>query len=108
MIWNNLKQSDIQRFIGVDLLNRLETLLPLISGGKHDSYSIYQQSNLIKIFNAFVTIQFFKNKENLKMLLNSIQEQKLNSLLSLCHIEASGKSFPQKVDSILKQGWKNR
>lgn len=109
MIWSCLGKKELQEFIGEDILNQLEEVQGALDNGTSVSNDIYAKSNLIKIFSSFVTVEFFKSRENITSLLNFVKKENLDELGALYNIPDFS-SFPLdfKVSKIASMRWTDR
>jgi len=105
MIWENLSKARLQSIIGNELLERLEHLLPVLSSKDYDNNELYRKTNLIKVFNAFITTEFFRNKKSLRELLNSTPPEELKNLCEITNVKTSNSSFEEMLQSLVNQGW---
>ncbi len=95
--------SDLQDLIGIDLLDRLETLLPIIDSEEGDPTVIYKRSNLIKIFSSFLTTERLKDKKFLFTLFNSYPNEILDEFCKEVGISGKEKGFGEKVEKLIKK-----
>jgi superfamily II DNA or RNA helicase len=106
MSFRNLGKFDLEKRIGTELLERLKELLPYVDSNI-DEDSLYHTRNLEKIFTSFSDSKIFKDKEFRKKYLLLQNEEKINKLCSYYNI-SNYLTIPEKVDTILKKGWKDK
>lgn len=105
-VWKNFSKSELQKFIGLNTLSRLETIIPVIDGEVSHIDRIYSKENLSLIFNSFSGPDLIKDKNFRTQLLNHLQEKKLNLLLS--EQEINELNFEEKVNKIVSKGWNDQ
>lgn len=98
-----LSLEDLQEMIGTELLDRLETLLPIIDSEEGDPTVIYKRSNLIKILSSFLTTERLKDKKFLFTLFNSFPSEILDEFCKEVGISGEAISFSEKVEKLVKK-----
>ncbi len=106
MILNYLGLRELQELIGPDLLERLETLLPVLDPDGGDPTVIYRKTNLAKILSSFLTTERLRDKKFLQTLFDSFPEEVLSELCHKLGISAGGKEFGELVNRLVKRGGK--
>jgi len=106
MSFRNFGKFELEKKIGSDLLERLKETLPYIDSNIDES-SLYSTKNLEKIFISFSDSSVFKDKEFRKNYLLLQSENKINKLSKYFNIPSS-LSILEKVEIILKKGWKDK
>jgi len=107
MIFNNIPKTQLQELIGQSVLDRLEKIIPVLKGDDTDPNEIYRKETLVKIFSSFSNSNLFRDKDFFKGLLETTPVEIIDEICSATGISIEGKVFEQKVDSILKKGWKD-
>jgi DNA repair protein RadD len=105
-IWNSLGKAKLQQLIGVEVLDRLETLLPILALGV-TSDSIYTKEGLASIFEAFSGASQLENKDFRAELFNSLKPEVLDSLLASLNRDGTSLDWSQKV-KFLVHSWNTR
>lgn len=101
--WNSLGKSELQRYIGSQMLDRLELLLPALSPG-FDCDQIFTRSSLAKIFESFSAHELIKGAEFRRKLFNSFPPDVLGDLYLSVFGEKNGE-FREQVEELVKAGW---
>lgn len=107
MIFHNIPKPKLQELIGQSVLDRLENIIPVLKGDETDPNEIYRKETLVKIFSSFSNSNLFRDKVFLKELLDTTPEETIDKICSATKLTIEGKNFEQKVDSIIKKGWKD-
>lgn len=107
MIFNNIPKPKLQELIGETVLDRLEKIIPVLKGDETDPNEIYRKETLVKIFSSFSNSSLFRDKIFFKGLLDTTPIESIDQICSATGISIEGKDFEQKIDSILKKGWKD-
>jgi len=105
MIFQYLKQRQLQDAIGEQNFDRFESLFPVLLGTEHDPTQLYKKANLIKLFTAFAPAGLFKKRQFMETLLNQLPPEKLHELCVATDTAVDADSFGKKVDLLLKRGW---
>lgn len=108
MIFNNIPKQRLQELIGQSVLDRLENIIPALKGDEIDPNEIYRKETLVKIFSSFSNSNLFNDTAFLKGLLDTTPEETIDHICALTSIDIRGKSFGEKVESIIRRGWNNQ
>ena len=107
MIFNNIPKPKLQKLIGQSVLDRLQSIIPVLKGDETDPNEIYRKETLVKIFSSFSNSNLFRDKIFFKELLDTTPKESIDKICLATDIPIQGKKFQQKVESILKKGWKD-
>lgn len=102
-IWGSLGKPRLQQLIGVDVLDRLEKLLPILDC-KITPDSIYTKEGLISIFEAFSGASKLEDKSFRNELFNSLKPEVVDRLLSAIGKNEASLDWEQKV-LLLTRSW---
>lgn len=105
MIWQYLRQKQLQEAIGEQNFDRFETLFPVLLDADSDPTDLYKKANLAKLFSAFASGGLFKNKQFVRMILNQLPPDKLEELCTFVGVGQSMESFEERVDCLVRKGW---
>lgn len=108
MIFRYLSKRDLQDVIGRDLLERLEGLAPILFPEAADPTFLYKKNTLLKVLFSFKASQLMKDKSFLEKLLNSLPAEKLEEISNVTGVGTNSKTFQERLDKILKKGWRER
>lgn len=108
MILRHLSSSNLQRFVGGDLISRLEVVLPGLLPGDFDPTTIYKKDTLLKILSSFSPSQRFRDKEFRRTLLNSLPPDVLKTICKEIEVGSSSDDFETLVSKVLKRGWNDQ
>jgi superfamily II DNA or RNA helicase len=102
MVLKYLGIRELQELIGINLLERLELLLPILDSDEGNPTVIYKKSNLIKIFSSFLTTENLKDQSFLKLLLYSFPPEILDELCKEVGVKSRSDEFEKKVEKLIK------
>jgi DNA repair protein RadD len=104
--WNSLGKARLQQLIGVDVLDRLATLLPVLDSGLTPD-SIYTNIGLSSIFDAFSGASQLEKKSFRVELFNSLKPEIVNNLFAALKKNGASLDWKEKVE-ILARSWNTR
>jgi DNA repair protein RadD len=107
-IWSALGFAKLQALIGIDLLERLETLLPILQSNGLDYNYIYSRDGLCKIFDAFGSASAMEKTEFRREFFNSLPEATIDRLIEAADLGSTEIPFGSKVEKLVKRGWRSR
>lgn len=102
-IWTLLGKSRLQQLIGNDVLDRLETIIPVLL--RNGQGEIYSKVNLAKIFDAFSGTNSLKKKEFRREFFNTLPEETVNQIIELYEPCKVSHSFEQKREFLVSSPW---
>lgn len=106
-VWKKFSKAELQKFIGLETLERLETIIPIVDAETTDSDRIYSKEVLSQIFNSFSGPDLIGDKAFRTQLLNHLTSEQLDNLLLINTIKNDALSFEEKVNKIASKGWKD-
>jgi DNA repair protein RadD len=107
MILRFLGARTLQEAVGSQLLERLERLGPALLPDEGDPTELYKRSNLLKILAAFAPAKLMKSEEFRRTLIDAVDAQTLEVLLTATKTKASGAEFQDGVNALVGRGWGN-
>ena len=100
MIWDYIGNNELQEYIGLDILENLRQIIPTVTNIDYDEFNINRKEVLVKIINAFLGNQFFRNKNKLLYLLNKLPEEIINKCIFSVFKGDTSKPFDEKIKLI--------
>jgi DNA repair protein RadD len=104
-IWSNLGKSQLQDLIGVELLGRLERLLPALDATTVPD-NIHTSQGLSAVFDSFSGASRLELPEFRALLFDALPPELMARLLDAVGQPAEGLGWPQKVDALVG-AWKD-
>ena len=106
-IWNRLGKSKLQHLVGENILDRLSKLLPALRPREIDADRIYTNEAMSKIFTAFSGPAALEKPDFRKDVFNALPEPLIDRLVKETGTGSVDLSFKQKVDMLVRKGWKS-
>lgn len=100
MIWEYIANNELQQYIGLDILENLSQIIPIVTNTNYEDFNINRKKVLVKVINAFLGNQFFHKKKNLLDLLIRIPEEIINKCISSVFNGDTTKPFDEKIKLI--------
>ena len=107
MIWSRLKKGQLEEWLGTELLERIEGILPIVaSSSGFTADELYRTENLARLFEAFSASRALSDSGFREQLLNTLKEVEVDELLS--HLDQDSEAFSdfgEKVDWLRRRKW---
>lgn len=105
MILSYLSQAQLQEAVGTKILERLESLAPIVLGDEADPTHLYKKQTLLRVLSAFGPSEKMRDKGFMRDLLNALPSQVLNNLAEATGVGATLVDFDKKRDALVRRGW---
>lgn len=105
MIWDYWPQRELEGELSSDLLDRLEVVVPKLTGGVSDPTTLYLRRNLTRLLSAFSPSDSFRRPEYMRKCLNRLPPEKLKELASRTGVGVAARSFEERVEELVGHGW---
>jgi len=105
-LWSGMGKAALQQYIGEELLERLECLLPALQPKDFDTDTIYKKDSLTKIFESFTAHTLIDSKEFRYKLFNALTPERLSDVERGIG-GLKGTTFEEKITSLVALGWRN-
>lgn len=103
MIWKKLPQSELEKLIGNDVLSQISEIGPAVF--PEGNVDIFLKANLVKLANAFVTIEHLQSKVFRKLLFNCIPEDNLKVIFQAAFPKIRVPATPKAREALINTGW---
>lgn len=105
MIWKRLPQSELERLIGPQVLEQIADIGPaLFPEGQTD---IFLKANLVKLANAFISIENMSSKTFRKLLFSCLQEDMIRKIHGAAFPDAGRMALEKMRDQLIGTSWRN-
>lgn len=101
-----LTQARLQGLIGTELLDRLESIVPVLSSDENETLNLFRKERLAQLADAFIGDRIFADPEARRMVLESQSPDTIQKLIE--KTETSHMSEDDLVEKLVQRGWKDR
>jgi superfamily II DNA or RNA helicase len=103
MIWDYIGKNELQGFIGSDIINNLQEIIPSITNTGVEEFDINKKDILVKIVDAFNSSSFFAHKDKILDVLNRISPSIIDACIKDIMPLKLSVSFNDKINFIANQ-----
>lgn len=107
MTWTYWPLRDLERSLEAPLLDRLETLIPRLSGDNFDPGQLYLRRNLVRLVAAFAPSAVFARSEYMRRCLNYLSPDTLSALSARTGVGVAAGTFADRVEALVRHGWRD-
>lgn len=105
MIWKQLPQSELERLIGSTVLEQIADIGPAIFPEGHTD--IYLKANLVKLANAFITLDHMTTTSFRRLLFSCLPEEVLRKVHANAFPSVGRISIDKMREQLIKTPWSN-